>query len=654
MKQRGKFGILTAAIIAAVVLAPMVFTMAKETTPIVVVNEIAWAGSSVGSEDEWVELKNISGGELDFAEWQIFVDNPGTDYTVIIPNDLGKVADGGFFLLAQFDSNSPNSALNIEPSLSLDPVSFGITNSSFEIALRDPSGTLVDTAWDKTVEPNLGYRNSTSGSATMERRSSIGDGRLPESWQEPTDFVNFDTFENIVNYGTPGAENSVLVEPPTLESISPNTVEMGKIFQIESIVGTNFDTEDVPVVQLKLNGVEIAADNIHVANSGLIDNGQFSLGNAEAGKWDLVITNPNGMTATLPQAVEITEPPPEYDLTTTVRLNEIYPQPNTTSNDEFIELQNSGDKTVNLSGWILDDVRNGGSSPFTFSAQNILPKSYLVLYKSETKLTLNDSGDDVYLLQPDGFELDHTNYSVAPRGQTHARFDDGWKWTNSPTPNGKNVLSAPPPEDIESAPVDEPDDAAEIVDFQKNDVLITELLPNPAENDEFIELQNNSSSPVDLKNWVLQDGSKHKYKITDFAINIQTTSGLIIQPQQYVVITKNMSGIALNNTGGETVTLFDPNGNIIATVSYPDKAPVGAVYAWDEGIWTWSQYATPGEVNILGLDEADEPPPAVDVILPDSLPVTGESGRRWVGIMLIGLSFGAIVVWRKLKVISEK
>ncbi len=647
MKRGGKFEALTVAIIVAVVLAPMVFTMAEGETPSVIINEIAWAGSSIASNDEWIELKNASEADVDLAEWQISIDNPGTDYTITIPpGDFSVLKPNEFFVIAKFGTNSDKSALNIIVDIGLDFFGFGITNTGFVITLKNKGGEVIDEAWNGSA-PTIGYRRSGTGSASIERRTPITDGRLPASWQEAVASVNFDNLgTGVINYGTPKANNSILVEPPTVESISPNTAETGKTLQIENVVGTNFSTDSPPTVQLKLSGKTITAENIHIASSTLIDGGQFSLSSAETGKWDLVITNPNGMTATLPQSVDVTEPPPQYDLTTTVRLNEVYPQPNTTSNDEFIELYNSGDKTVNLSGWILDDIRNGGSSPFVFGAQNILPKSYLVVYKTETKLTLNDSGDDVYLIQPNGFELDHTSYTSAPRGQTWARFDDGWKWTSSPTPNGKNVLSAPPSKDTNSTPIDEPDD---ILSFQKDDILITELLPNPKEGEEFVELYNNSAKPIEIKNWTLQDKSKHKYKIANFAINIQTTSGLTVQPQQYVVITKTMSGIALNNTGGETVTLFDPNGNVIATVSYPDKAPVGAVYAWDGKTWIWSRYPTPGQVNILGLDEADEPPPNVDIVLPSSLPVTGESSRRWMGILIISIALGAIVIWRKLR-----
>ncbi len=650
MRVRGKFGILTATMIGAAMLAPAVFTFAQEATPSVVINEVAWAGSSVKSSDEWIELKNISGEEMDFAEWTVFVDNPGNDYTVIIPRNLGTVPNNGFFLLSKFNSNSIDSALNIKPNLSLDFISFGITNSSFEITLSNPAGEEVDRAWDKTIGPQFGYKNS-SGSATMERREPVAKGSMVDSWQQSTDSKNFDDLgSGIKNYGTPGTENSKLVEPPTIESISPNTAEVDETLHVESIIGTNFSVDPPPIVQLKLNGREVTADNIHVANSVLIDNCQFSLVNAEAGKWDLVIINPNGVTATLPQAVEVTEPPPKYDLTTTVRINEVYPQPNTTSNDEFIELYNFGDKVVDLNGWILDDVRNGGSNKFVWGSRNILPKSYLTLYKSENKLTMNDSGDDVYLLQPNGFELDHTVYSEAPRGQTWSRFDDGWKWTNSPTPNGKNVFSTPPTEEDESTPIDEPDDTPVAnPTFEKGDVVISELLPNPVEDDEFIELYNNSSGPIDLKNWVLQDKSKHKYKVSDFAISIQTASTLTVQAGQYVVITEKMSGIALNNSGGETVTLYDPSGNVVATVSYIDKAPSGAAYAWEDGIWTWTKTPTPGDVNILGLDEADESPPEVDILMPDSLPVTGKQNQRWLGFGLISLGLSAIVFWNYAK-----
>lgn len=630
MKPRGQFGFHLVVIFTATLFTPVVLALAEPPPLEIVINELAWAGSSLSANDEWLELYNPSPNSVDVGGWQL-TKNTGTEALMLTIPANQTIEANRYFVVANFDM--ANSALAVAPNVVDSAIT--LSNSNLQIKLykgdwTDPAN-LIDTAGDGGVPP---AGNNTTKSS-MERNSE------DSGWHDAVLAINLDT--GVIDLATPMSANSQLISPPTVESITPAQVQIGNTLLVESIVGTSFNVEPPPTVELKNGGQTIVATNVHVASPTLIDGAQFTTQTGSTtGWWDLVVTNPDLQTATLPQAVELTEPPTQYDLTTTVRINEVYPQPNTTTNDELIELYNFGDKTVNLNQWTLDDVRNGGSSEYVMGERLILPKSYLTLYKPETKLTLNDSGDEVYLIQPNGFELDHTIYDTAPRGASWSRFDDGWKWSATPTPNGKNVFTTPPTKPETPSAIDEPDDPQPV--FHHDDLVISELLPNPTKTAEFIELFNATNQPIDLHNWVLKDKANHQYKISDFAVTIQATDALIIQPKQYVVITGDMSGIALNNTGGETVTLLDPSGNVIETIGYPDKAPADAVYAWENGQWTWSQYPTPGRVNILGLDEADEPPPNIEVVLPEQLPVTGRVPRWW-GLGLVGGVLGAIICW---------
>ena len=158
-----------------------------------------------------------------------------------------------------------------------------------------------------------------------------------------------------------------------------------------------------------------------------------------------------------------------------------------------------------------------------------------------------------------------------------------------------------------------------------------------------MKLLNPGTSAINLTDWQLKDASGKKYTIGDFEVTVQA-NGLLIQPQQYVVITQTMSKIALNNSGGETVTLLDPSGQIVDSASYPDKAPVGASYALiTAGLWTWVPTPTPGQANLVTLSE-DMPTPTIEVVstLPDTLPVTGGSARRWLGVLLVSFALAGV------------
>lgn len=87
-------------------------------------------------------------------------------------------------------------------------------------------------------------------------------------------------------------------------------------------------------------------------------------------------------------------------------------------------------------------------------------------------------------------------------------------------------------------------------------ILINEIFANPEnEDEEFIELYNNSDLEVDLSNW----------KISDL-VKTHVLSDSIL-PKSYLVLDKTMTGIALNNSS-ETVTLFDQTDNTIDSFSY--------------------------------------------------------------------------------------
>ena len=125
-----------------------------------------------------------------------------------------------------------------------------------------------------------------------------------------------------------------------------------------------------------------------------------------------------------------------------VVINEILPNPAT--GEEFIELHNLDATPTDLTGWQLDDKVGGGSQPFTL-ADTVAGQDYLVIPASRSKLVLNNDGDDVTLLNPEGTVIDRTQYGSAKSGQARARLSHGWQWTNQLTPGTANQAHPLPP-----------------------------------------------------------------------------------------------------------------------------------------------------------------------------------------------------------------
>ncbi|MCS7222482.1 MAG: lamin tail domain-containing protein, partial [Anaerolineae bacterium] len=142
----------------------------------------------------------------------------------------------------------------------------------------------------------------------------------------------------------------------------------------------------------------------------------------------------------------------------TVFLNEILPAPRhqdwdgdgvKTAEDEWVELINLGEAAVDLGGWMLDDVPDGGSRPYVFPAGSIVPTGgYRLVFRRESKIALNNDADQVRLLSPDGHELDRFEWSRSP-GYDRAlgRQPDGiGEWTSglAPSPGGPNPPQTTP------------------------------------------------------------------------------------------------------------------------------------------------------------------------------------------------------------------
>ena len=111
-------------------------------------------------------------------------------------------------------------------------------------------------------------------------------------------------------------------------------------------------------------------------------------------------------------------------------------------------------------------------------------------------------------------QLQRVAYQDAPEGQSWSRYDAGWRWDDTPTPGVDNLTAADAVPVLPLDPVIEDGAAMGTGEVpvattqQRSDipVRITELLPNPAapltdENDEFIELYNDGTEAITLKDY---------------------------------------------------------------------------------------------------------------------------------------------------------
>ncbi len=163
-----------------------------------------------------------------------------------------------------------------------------------------------------------------------------------------------------------------------------------------------------------------------MTNTGWVVNGRDAAGNPVRG------TPGRANSALFPT-------PTATEFPKSVLINEFLPKPGSDwnrdgsvdYNDEFIELYNTGTQGIDIGGWMLDDKYHGGSRPFVIPGGTwIAPKQFLVFFRSRTRIALNESSDEIWLLTPDGRHVDGRVF-------TRTRWPDS-AWGRYP--DGVNVL----------------------------------------------------------------------------------------------------------------------------------------------------------------------------------------------------------------------
>jgi len=127
---------------------------------------------------------------------------------------------------------------------------------------------------------------------------------------------------------------------------------------------------------------------------------------------------------------------------TSIIFNEILPSPKGKDEDEeWIEIKNQNDFEVDLSGWKISDIA-GSVNIYSFpEGAKIKQKGFLLISRPETKITLNNSGDGLKLIQPNENILDNISYENAPMGNSYNLIKGQWFWSDTPTPDSDNILS---------------------------------------------------------------------------------------------------------------------------------------------------------------------------------------------------------------------
>ena len=296
---------------------------------------------------------------------------------------------------------------------------------------------------------------------------------------------------------------------------------------------------------------------------------------------------------------------------------------------EFVELYNATQETVDLTGWVIEyKSASSADAPDAWitraELEGQLPAYHYYListyltHDSDLSSGLAQSGGHIRVLDADGSLVDLVGWGSANSAETEPApaAQPGESLERLPgefEPDGGNaydtqnnrqdfrVRPSPEPQSAANAetPLDDFEAPAEAV-VSYSGLVVSELFVDPVSpqadaEDEFVELHNSSSQPIELSGVRVETGSTFNY---DYVL-----PPAVIPPGGYLALMAIDSGLTLSNSGGQARVL-DPDGaELYRTAAYPAAEPA---HSWAEvgGSWQWTAKPTPGAVNVLEVAPA--------------------------------------------------
>jgi hypothetical protein len=124
-----------------------------------------------------------------------------------------------------------------------------------------------------------------------------------------------------------------------------------------------------------------------------------------------------------------------------VVINEILPSPDgPDAENEWIEIFNQNNFSVNISNWEITDTQGKTKSYFFPRNTIIKAKSFLLFPRPQTKITLNNDADGLNLIHPNKTITDSVIYTKAKLNQSYNKNSKEWIWSDTLTPGWENII----------------------------------------------------------------------------------------------------------------------------------------------------------------------------------------------------------------------
>ena len=351
----------------------------------IIINELL--PNPEGSDDtEWIELKNENDNTINLENCYL-EDASGNRYT-FSSNDFNNLNINDYFVLER--SVSGISLNNSHETISLfNSLNEKIDEMSYINSQENYSWAKFDNQWEKTSLLSKGYQNRK------------------EIYETPTAII--DLLSDELNTGQEiilSAKNS---EDPNGQDLEYKWYVNNSLKNNEEKFKTTFTRAGLKKIKLKvINESELEDQTTIYLN---IDDSKNK--NSKYSDEECISSNKQ------------------------IIINEILPNPVGTDDQEWIELYNPNNQSVNLNNWTIND----SNSSFNLNG-TIESKKYLLIKRSESKIILNNSNEKLQLLDCQENLIWEILYTKSFEGQSYSYdgITGGYFWTEEQTPEKKNIF----------------------------------------------------------------------------------------------------------------------------------------------------------------------------------------------------------------------
>lgn len=379
--------------------------------PDIIINEIQLSPI----EERFIELYNPTDAEINLTDWYIQrKTQSGNDFTSLVSKTYFEnktIGAHSYFLISRENLNGADIILS----------NLTLTESN-TIQIKKSANEIIDIAvWEKVPEKQSVQKMTNDSwiiaTPTPKAQNSNSTSQIATTQQTtPQETQQTNSQSTITSIQTP---TSSLQSPAIIANAGENII---------AIIGQEI-TFNASKSQGSISSYEWNFGDGQTSKEKIAKH-KYSF----AGRYIATLTISDGQNKSQAQIIASIYPAGVY-------ISEFLPSPTGSDENEWIEIYNSNNFIVDISGWKFDDEEN--KTKLFKIPQNtfIAAKNYLVFPRNATKIALNNDNDSVRFYYPEGIVIDEIKYEKAKEGYSASRKPDStFIWTKNITPSSQNIF----------------------------------------------------------------------------------------------------------------------------------------------------------------------------------------------------------------------